>query len=224
MLNAHTVDYDLDSILSHSVRPHCVLSENVETALKSFDRTLFLPPAMAPFAYADNTIELKRRCELPFLVIAQILQALNLKSHEKAVVFSSGAGYTASLLSRLVSSVTAFESDSILFARLMDATRGNLKLTPVSVFGDEKFDVIFLDGGSFDCVPQNIIEKLLPGGRIAYLNAISESNSLNNQPLCNATILFKHPETFDLESHVVCQSYFPRLVMSCNSQNEPFHF
>ena len=75
-VNVFKSKHDMESILFQQVRPHGVVSESVEAALCWVDRVPFLPPAFADVAYADAPIQLKRRCELPFFVLARLLHVL----------------------------------------------------------------------------------------------------------------------------------------------------
>ena len=156
-MNVFTAEHDIESILFQQVRPHGVLSAEVESALCSVNRVPFLPPAFADVAYGDAPIQLKRRCELPFFVLARLLQSLAVQPHESACVVSSGAGYSTTILSQLCHSVEAFESDSVLFARLIDATRGNAIVTPVPTLSVRPVDVILMDGGSLDSIKPAIL-------------------------------------------------------------------
>ncbi len=160
---------DIDAILFRQVRPHGVLSLRVEAALRAVKRVPFLPPANSDVAYGDAPIVLKRRCEMPFFVLARVLEGLAIQHHERACVISAGAGYSATLISRLCNHVEAFESDSVLFVRLIDATRDNASLSPVSSLSPDLVDVIFMDGGSISVITQAVMDKLAIGGRLAVV-------------------------------------------------------
>ncbi len=160
---------DIDTILFRQVRPHGVLSVRVEAALRAVKRLPFLPPANSDVAYGDAPIVLKRRCEMPFFVLARVLEGLAIQHHERVCVISAGAGYSATLMSRLCNHVEAFESDSVLFVRLIDATRGNTSLSPVSSLSPDLVDVIFMDGGSISVITQAVMNKLTIGGRLAVV-------------------------------------------------------
>ena len=222
-MNVFTAEHDIESILFQQVRPHGVLSTQVEAALRSVNRIPFLPPAFADVAYGDAPIQLKRRCELPFFVLARLLQVLAIKKVDSVCVVSAGAGYSATILSQLCSAVEAFESDSILFARLIDATRGNTIVTPVPTLSARLVDVIFMDGGALDAVPQAVLDKLLPGGRIAFVRVMPGGSPSLEAPLCEGVLIKKDAEGVFLPPHIVCQVHLPRLNV-CIRQNEAFHF
>ncbi len=218
-MNVFTAEHDIESILFQQVRPHGVLSHQVEAALCLVNRVPFLPPAVADVAYGDAPIPLKRRCELPFFVLARLLQALDIQAHESACVVSAGAGYSATLLSQLSGSVEAFESDSVLFVRLIDATRGDAIITPVPTLSVRPVDVILMDGGSLDAIKQPVLDKLLPGGRIAFVRVMQGNSVTLGAPLCEGVVLKKNEDGVFLPPRIVCQLHLPRLNTS-NIQNE----
>ena len=222
-MNIFTTEHDIEAILFHQVRPHGVLSARMEAALRSVNRIPFLPPAFADVAYGDAPIPLKRRCELPFFVLARLLQSLDIHSIDRACVLSSGAGYSGTLLSRLCGAVEAYESDSVLFARLIDATRGNVIITPMSSLSTRSVDVILMDGGAIDAVPQHVLDKLLPGGRIAFVRVMRESAPSLEAPLCEGVLLQKDIDGSFLLPQTICQLHLPRLI-SHTTQKEAFHF
>ncbi len=213
----------MESILFQQVRPHGVVSESVEAALCWVDRVPFLPPAFADVAYGDAPIQLKRRCELPFFVLARLLHVLAIDVTDKACVISAGAGYSATLLSHLCYNVEAYECDSVLFSRLIDATRGNLIVTPMSMLSVCPVNVILMDGGSRDDVPQAVCDKLMPGGRIAFVRVMHGGAATLDAPLCEGVLLQKGLDGVFLPPQVVCQLHLPRLNAG-QEQNEAFHF
>lgn len=222
-MNVFTAEHDIESVLFQQVRPHSVLTESITAALCSVNRVPFLPPAFADVAYGDAPIQLKRRCELPFFVLARLLQALAIKPHESACVVSAGAGYSATLLSHLGDSVEAFENDSVLFVKLIDATRGCEMINPVPTLSKKPVHVILMDGGSLDDIKQPIADKLLPGGRIGYVRVMPVQPIGLVDPLCEAVVLEKNVSGEFLPPRIVCQLHLPRLNTSFD-QNEAFHF
>jgi len=222
-VNVFKSKHDMESILFQQVRPHGVVSESVEAALCWVDRVPFLPPAFADVAYADAPIQLKRRCELPFFVLARLLHVLAVDVTDKACVISAGAGYSATLMSHLCYQVEAYESDSVLFARLIDATRGCLIVTPTSMLTGNRVNVILMDGGAADDIQQAVCDKLLPGGRIAFVRVMHNDSVALNAPLCEGVLLQKGWDGVFLPPQVVCQLHLPRLNAG-QEQNEAFHF
>jgi protein-L-isoaspartate(D-aspartate) O-methyltransferase len=229
----------LESILFHQVKPMGVLSESLKTALLTIDRAPFLPPAFRNAAYADAPIVLKRRCEIPFLNLALLLEGLKIQDNakenkQKAAVISAGAGYSSTILSYLCDHVEAYEGDSSLFARLLEAARSNASITPVTTLTKDLVDYILFDGGAIDHIPEQIIQKLTIGGKIAIIRPVEEfkkpAPTLRPDaiplsfPLCNALIFTKIDENCLVEMpQLLFQCHLPRLN-SPENQKESFHF
>ncbi|MDP3371364.1 MAG: hypothetical protein Q8S21_00495 [Candidatus Paracaedibacteraceae bacterium] len=222
-MNMFNHEHDIESILFHQVRPNIALSPRIERALCHINRVPFLPPSSQDVAYSDAPINLKHRCEMPFFVIAQILESLSVQANESACVVSAGTGYTATLLSELCNSVEACESISSLFARLLDTARSNKKLTPVSVLSDAPVHIILMDGGSIDTISEQVLTKLLPAGRLAYIRPISMHNETLDIPLCEVIILEKTLDGSFKNPHVLTQVHLPRLN-NRKASNQSFLF
>ena len=159
---------------TYQVQPLMIVSPHVRQALESIDRRPFLPASHRDYAYADAPIILKRRCEMPFYLIAALLQKLAIPADAAArglrgLVISAGAGYSATLLARLCHHVDAFEGDVSLYARLLEAGQRTPNLNPTLTLPTEPVDVIMMDGGALDAIPQPLYDKLRPGGRLVIL-------------------------------------------------------
>lgn len=186
----HQLKSHIKSTLFHQVKPLCVLSNHLEDVLLSVNRLPFLPPAKYSIAYADAPIILKRRCELPFFVLAFALEAFKIPDKKEcrrealhATVISAGAGYTSTLLSKLCDYVEAFESDSVLFARLVDNTKSIKEIYPTTKLSDQKSDIILFDGGSYDHIPDFILKKIKPNGRLVMILKEKISQPFSLAPL-----------------------------------------
>lgn len=222
-MNIFNYEHDIKSILFHQVKPNVSLSPTVENALCRINRIAFLPPSSRDVAYSDTPIHLKRRCEMPFHILAQLLQHLKIAPHESACVVSAGAGYSATLLAELCSKVEAFESISVIFARLLDTTRGNTCITPISVLSSQPVDIIIMDGSAYDKISQSISDKLNPGGRLSYIRPISANQSSLGDPLCDVIILEKNHDGSFKKANVITQIHFPNFNNE-NAANQPFLF
>src|SRR5260370_39794908 len=94
-------------------RPNRVTNAQLLAAIGELPRERFLPEATRSVAYADDDVPLGNgRFLLEPMVLARLIQALQAQPDDKALVVASGRGYGAALLSRLVKSVVAVESDA----------------------------------------------------------------------------------------------------------------
>lgn len=234
----HDLQHHIDDVLFQQVNPLGVISKELKTVLKKINRYNFLPPAQRDFAYADAPILLKRRCELPFFVLALLIEALKLPLHTKVdhiTIVSVGTGYSASIFSHFAKTVEAFEPDSILFARLIEASRNHPNIDPVTMLSDHQSDFIFFDGGAHDVIPEAVIQKLNPSGRLAIIMPILSENEPKISgiqpihpththmvhPLCQGIIFEKNGDAIQPMQENVLQIHIPILQ---NEQNKKVLF
>ncbi|MHA1114454.1 MAG: protein-L-isoaspartate O-methyltransferase family protein, partial [Alphaproteobacteria bacterium] len=116
------------------------------------------------------------------MVLARLLQALDIRAGDVALVIGAGAGYAAAVLARLADTVVAVESDAGLAARSSELL-AELAIDNVAVVegplaeGYAKqapFDVILFNG-AVARVPDAIAAQLAERGRLAAV--VDESGS-----------------------------------------------
>ncbi len=112
------------------------------------------------------------------MVLGRLLQTLQARPEDKALVVASGRGYGAALLGGLTKSVIAVESDAGL-AGSADQTFKALGLANISqVIGQAEagapqfgpYDVILIEG-AVQQIPPAILEQLAEGGRLVTVLA-----------------------------------------------------
>ena len=112
------------------------------------------------------------------MVLARLIQTLQPRADDRALVVASGRGYGAALLARLVKSVVAVESDPKL-AGSADQTIKELGVGNVTRVagkledgapGTAPYDVILIEGAVRQ-IPQAILDQLAEGGRLATVLA-----------------------------------------------------
>jgi protein-L-isoaspartate(D-aspartate) O-methyltransferase len=107
------------------------------------------------------------------MVLAKLLQALDLRPQDKVLDVGSATGYSAALLGRLVRTVVALEEDREL-AAAADAQLRELGAINVRVVigllaagwpAEAPYDAILLDGAA-EVIPPALLEQLKEGGRL----------------------------------------------------------
>jgi protein-L-isoaspartate(D-aspartate) O-methyltransferase len=107
------------------------------------------------------------------MVTARLIQAAEAKPDDIALVVGAGTGYAAALLSRLVNTVVALESESAL-AQRTSAVLGELAIDNAAVVegalnaGCSKhapYNILYLDG-AVEQVPTAVTSQLADGGRM----------------------------------------------------------
>src|SRR5215831_2522540 len=103
------------NMINSQLRPNRVTNARLLAAIEEVPRERFLPEPLRSVAYADDDVPLGNgRFLMEPMILARLIQALQPQPEAKALVVASGRGYGAALLSRLVKSVVAVESDAAL--------------------------------------------------------------------------------------------------------------
>jgi protein-L-isoaspartate(D-aspartate) O-methyltransferase len=157
-------------------------------------------------AYSDEDVPLGNgRFLMEPMVLARLIQTLQPRETDRALVVASGRGYGAALLARLVKSVVAVESDAAL-AAAAGGTAKELGLTGIEqkvgpmeqgAPASAPYDLILIEGAVRQ-VPPAILEQLVDGGRMATIVAgppgalgsaqlfVKEGGAASGRPLFDA--------------------------------------
>jgi len=155
-------------------------------AMLALPREEFVPADKRALAYLDLDLDVtegaavKRYLVKPVLT-ARLLQAAELTETDNVLIVGAATGYAAALAAKLVSKVTAVESDPDLCARGREALAklglaGNVAFkTAEAAAGDPAdapYDAIILNG-STEVVPETICGQLKDGGRLLGVFAMT---------------------------------------------------
>lgn len=106
------------NMVESQIRPNKVTDERVIAAFGRIRRELFVPPALAGVAYADENLPLGGgRYLMQPMVAARLFQAAAIGRGDTVLVVGAGVGCEAAVAAALGRSVVALESDAEL-ARL----------------------------------------------------------------------------------------------------------
>ena len=168
------------NMIEQQIRPWDVLDQEVLDLLLVVKREDFVPPAYRLMAFTDMEIPLNvdgtNTGEFMFApkLEARILQDLAVTKHETVLEVGSGSGYMAALLAHRARHVDTLELRSDL-ARFADANLQRAGVANVSVRCADgaqppahDYDVILLSG-SVAFVPDFLLQRLKPGGRLAAI-------------------------------------------------------
>jgi protein-L-isoaspartate(D-aspartate) O-methyltransferase len=142
-------------MVDSQVRPNKVNDPRILDAMRSIPRERFVPADRLALAYVDEDVPLGGgRVLIEPMVIARLLQVLEPRAGERALVVAAGAGYGAALLARCGCRVTALEEDPGLLAMAQDAL---MEVAPsVAVVSgplaagwpaSAPYDIILIEGG-----------------------------------------------------------------------------
>jgi len=167
------------NMVEGQLRPNRVTNTQLLTEIGNLPRERFLPEGLRSVAYSDEDVPLgKGRFLMEPMVLARLIQTLQPRPEDRALVVASGRGYGAAVLARLVKAVVAVESDSGLAAAAQQTAR-ELGITGVQqtvgqmeagAAGSGPYDVILIEG-AVQQVPAAILGQLADGGRLATILA-----------------------------------------------------
>jgi protein-L-isoaspartate(D-aspartate) O-methyltransferase len=142
-------------------------------ALIDVPRERFVPPAQAGIAYLDLDLPVGERARrmLKPMVLAKMLQALDLSEGSRVLDVGCATGYAAALMAHLGASVVALEDESGLarqaranLAGLANVAMVEGKLAEGHAPGGP-YDAILVEG-AIDLEPETLCRQLADGGRL----------------------------------------------------------
>ena len=171
-----TVDFAAarHNMVESQIRPNRVTDERLIDAMAAVPREAFVPKQLRGIAYVDEAIPLGEGHHLMEpMILARLIQATRPAAGDLALVVGCGTGYSAALLSHLVGTVVALESDPGL-AQQATQTLGDLGIDTVAVVtgaldkgcpDQAPYEIILFDG-AVPAVPEAVSAQLAEGGRL----------------------------------------------------------
>jgi protein-L-isoaspartate(D-aspartate) O-methyltransferase len=167
------------SMVDGQVRTADVTDRRLLAAMLELPRERFFPEDKATLAYHDldtcvSEPGLPARCLLKPMVLAKLLQAVEVGEGDRVLDVGCATGYSTALLAQLAGSVVGLEQDEILAVQarrsLADGGLRNATVVigPLAVGwrADAPYDVILLQGAA-EVVPDALLGQLKDGGRLA---------------------------------------------------------
>lgn len=160
------------------LRPNQVQDPRLLAAFGELAREAFLPPNLAPRAYADADVPLPGgRALMQPMVMARLFQLAELRRGDRTLVLGAGCGYGAAVLAAMGGNVTALENDPALLGLAEAGLAHCLPEASVKLLREDPahppaglgpFDVIVIEGG-IPAIPRPIETLLVQGGRLVAL-------------------------------------------------------
>lgn len=161
------------------LRTYDVTDRAVLAAADAVPREAFLPEESSHLAYLDRSVTLPGtgRALMAPMVIARMIQTLEIEAGEDALEYGGGTGYGAALMAAMGARATLWESDAAAFAQagpaLQKAGAAEVKTTATRP-ADESFDVILVSG-SCEIAPETLFGLLRQGGKLIALEGLGRS-------------------------------------------------
>jgi protein-L-isoaspartate(D-aspartate) O-methyltransferase len=168
------------SMVDSQIRPNDVTDPRIIEAMLDLPRERFVPTARANLAYLDDDLSVSEggggvtRCLIEPMVLARLVQALQLSETDRALDIGGATGYSTALLARLARHVVMIEEDPTLISaarrNLSELSIDNVEFATgqlkAGAPGRGPFDAILLNG-SVEVVPPDLLAQLEEGGRLA---------------------------------------------------------
>jgi protein-L-isoaspartate(D-aspartate) O-methyltransferase len=168
-------------MVDHQLRTYDITDLGVLSAMNEVPREVFAPEHAQELAYSDQSLpvaagEAGQRYLLPPMIFGRILQNLQLRAGERALVVASGLGYEAAVMNRLGASVTVVEPDAAIASTMREKLAGagaggvEVVIGPFEEGCPDKapFDVIYVNGAA-QKRPQGLLEQLKDDGRLGII-------------------------------------------------------
>jgi protein-L-isoaspartate(D-aspartate) O-methyltransferase len=173
------------NMIESQIRTNQVTDAAVLEAFSTVPRELFVPANLAACAYVDEAVPLGNgRFLVEPMVTSRLVQALDVKPHDKVLVVGAATGYMAAILSRLAAHVFALEADPTLAGQATQNLR-TLGASNVTVVQDAlergharkgPYDAMMCDG-AVTTIPAALSDQLIEGGRLATVFASADGTS-----------------------------------------------
>jgi len=160
------------------VRVNDVTDAALISALSEVPREKFVPEARASLAYIDEDLCVQEaaggkpaRYLMEPMVLARLLQALELAPEAAVLDVGCATGYSSAVLGRIAGRVVALEEDATLAATAKKLVRAaNVEIVSgkasMGWSAGAPYDAILI-GGAVEEVPQALTAQLKDGGRLA---------------------------------------------------------
>jgi protein-L-isoaspartate(D-aspartate) O-methyltransferase len=159
------------AMVQSQLRTNAVNDPRVVTAMGRVPREAFVPEDARRLAYRDTAVAIGngRYLNLP-IATGKLLTEAYLEPTDRVLLIGAAGGYTAAVLSGLVRSVVAVESDTDLAAHALVALAGygNVELVEGPLEQGHQagapYDVLIVDG-CVELLPESLVGQVAPGGR-----------------------------------------------------------
>ncbi len=169
------------SMVDSQIRANDVTDPRILAAMLELPRERFAPEDRRGLAYIDDDLPIRNatagkpgRYLMEPMVLAKLVQALDIGAEDKVLDVGAATGYSAALLGRVAGRVVALEEDSELAAAaaklLAELGAAKVKVVTGALVAGWlagcPYDAILLEG-SVEIVPQALLNQLGEGGRLA---------------------------------------------------------
>ena len=159
------------------LRPSKVTDQFILDAFLTIPREDFVGKQQRALAYVDEDLPLSGgRCLMEPMVLARLLQALEIRPDDSVLIVGAGCGYGTAVAAKLAGSVIAIETRANLVDKAQDVLVSigidNAAIVKSRLFDgypeEAPYDRILIEGG-VETVPDSLLKQLTPKGRLAAI-------------------------------------------------------
>jgi protein-L-isoaspartate(D-aspartate) O-methyltransferase len=164
------------------LRTYDVTDRSVLAAADIVPREAFLPAGLSHLAYLDQTVGLPGtgRALMTPMVLARMIQVLDLQPGETVLEYGGGSGYGAALMAQMGAEATLWETDAAALdlAKAAFATTGTAVTTTAQRPQDGRFDAVLV-AGACEVTPEDLFPLLREGGRLIAVEGLGRAARVN---------------------------------------------
>ena len=210
------------NMVKQQIGPAASLDSRLLDILLETPRENFLIDHQKPFAYVDISLPLSNNhIMLPPLVLAQMIDVLSIKPHDKVLEIGTGSGYVTALLSRMAQTVVTADIDAEQQQRARNALEqlgfDNIIYKIADGFtqamDEAPYDAIYVGGACIE-VPHTLKLQMAPKGKMVVIQGCPPAMTVDVY-------------TREDENHWFCQTVFETCVpylQTGNFENSHFMF
>ena len=173
------------NMVESQVRPNDVTDRRIINAMLNVPREAFLPTALKPIAYIDETLPLVKAADgaparglMAPRVFAKLIQLAEVSESDIVLDVGGLTGYSAAVIARLAQTVVVLESDPALAETATKALEDLGVDNAAVVAGDLEvgypsegpYDAIIVEG-TIDAMPPGLLDQLKDGGRLVAIES-----------------------------------------------------
>lgn len=164
------------------LRTYDVTDRSVLAAADSVPREAFVPEALSHLAYLDQPVVLPgtSRALMTPMVVARMIQFLDLQPQEAVLEYAGGTGYGAALAAQMGTRATLWETDAAALELAKSAfnTADIVVTASADRPADGAFDAILVSGAC-ETTPEDLFPLLREGGRLIVVEGLGRSARVN---------------------------------------------
>jgi len=189
------------------IRPNKVVDERVLDAFATIPREKFVNKQQRSIAYVDEDLPVSGgRCLMEPMVLARMMQALEIKPTDHALVVGAATGYGTAIMARLAGSVIAVETRTQLVEKAQE-TLVSIDVDNAAVIKgrltegcpkEGPYDRILIEGAVAQ-MPEQLLDQLTPKGRLLAIWRPSPRGAGVASVWCRANEGFARTPLFDAQ-------------------------